>query len=673
MSLASSSEISPDSQRIETLFQDQMFRQRTATDRIFVILMLVQWVFGVVLAIWLSPNTWIGATNYVHGHVYAAILLGGLITMMPVVLAIKMPGSALTRHTIAVAQMLWSALLIHLSGGRIETHFHVFGSLAFLAFYRDWRVLLTATVVVAADHFVRGVYWPLSVFGVMAESPFRWIEHAAWVAFEDVILVIACLRGVKETREICSRRAMLELTNHKIEKEVRDRTFELRATNQILGKEVNERKLAEARETHLGRIIDRCINEIYVFERDSLQFVELNGGAIENLGYSKDELLKMTPIDLKPTLDRESFVSLIEPLVSGDVDSLQFECYHRRKNGSLYPVEVHLQPAEWGETAVFVAVILDITERRKIEFERDCVQEKLVETSRRAGMAEIATGVLHNVGNVLNSVNVSANLIGEKLTASCVSSLGKAVSLLDENSDNLTEFVGSEKGKKLPKFLNQVANSLFEERDQLVIELKSLSDNVAHIKEIVSTQQSHARMGGAIETLDISELVENALSIRKSSIIRHQIEVARNFDSGYMVAVDRHKVMQILINLISNATNAIKECDGSQRNLTVGIVKTDDAICVEVQDTGTGIAKENLSKIFAHGFTTRKEGHGFGLHSSALAAKELGGSLFANSDGIGKGSSFTLTLAKTINENGSVAAVMPATPVSQIDVNHPVF
>ena len=133
------------------------------------------------------PQTWIGATSYTHLHVWAAIFLGGAISGLPVYLALKRPGRSSTRHTIAVAQMLTSALLIHLTGGRIETHFHVFGSLAFLAFYRDWRVLVSATVVVAVDHLLRGLFWPQSVFGVLTPSSWRWLEHAGWVIFEDVL------------------------------------------------------------------------------------------------------------------------------------------------------------------------------------------------------------------------------------------------------------------------------------------------------------------------------------------------------------------------------------------------------------------------------------------------------------------------------------------------------
>ncbi len=211
---------------------DELFREHqqgifVRTDRMFAVLLVFQWVAGIATAIWISPRAWNISESYVHPHIWVAVLLGGIINSLPIALAVFYPGRAFTRHTIAVAQMLVSTVLIHLSGGRIETHFHIFGSLAFLAFYRDWRVLVTATVVVTADHFLRGVYWPQSIFGVLTASWWRWLEHAGWVVFEDVILIRSCLKGTNELREIAIRTAQLESTNAAIEQTVIERTAKL--------------------------------------------------------------------------------------------------------------------------------------------------------------------------------------------------------------------------------------------------------------------------------------------------------------------------------------------------------------------------------------------------------------------------------------------------------------
>ncbi len=204
------------------------------TDRLFAYLLAAEWLVGIAMALWISPLTWAGVRSETHVHFWAALFLGGLVTIPPALLALSRPGRTLTRHFVAAGQMLVSALLIHLTGGRIETHFHVFGSLAILAFYRDWRVLLTATIVVAADHFVRGVYWPQSVFGVLTASSWRWLEHAGWVIFENVFLARSCAQSIAEMREIAARRASLEETNERIEDEVVARTAELSASESRL-------------------------------------------------------------------------------------------------------------------------------------------------------------------------------------------------------------------------------------------------------------------------------------------------------------------------------------------------------------------------------------------------------------------------------------------------------
>src|SRR2546423_7206203 len=193
--------------------------------------MLFQWVACIVIALVVSPRTWDGEASQIHIHVWSALLIGGAISLFPVWMTRVWPGAVATRHVIAGAQMLMSALLIHLTGGRIETHFHVFGSLVILSFYRDWRVLIPATVVVALDHFLRGLYWPQSVYGVLAAEPWRWLEHAWWVAFEDIFLFLSCVRSQQEMLFIAQRTAQLETTNRMVEDKVVH-----------ISKEINERK-----------------------------------------------------------------------------------------------------------------------------------------------------------------------------------------------------------------------------------------------------------------------------------------------------------------------------------------------------------------------------------------------------------------------------------------------
>jgi hypothetical protein len=198
-------------ERAETLFQERRQHGLRRLDRAFVFLMAGQWAFALLLAVFFSPYGWAGKVKAVHFHVYLAVFLGGALAVFPSALALLQPGRTLTRHVIAANQMLWSALLIHLTGGRIETHFHVFGSLAFLAFYFDWRVLLTATVVVASDHLVRQLVWPESVYGVLNPEWWRFLEHAFWVVFENTILVLACVVAVRDMRRSARQQAEVEV------------------------------------------------------------------------------------------------------------------------------------------------------------------------------------------------------------------------------------------------------------------------------------------------------------------------------------------------------------------------------------------------------------------------------------------------------------------------------
>ena len=196
--------------RASQIRNEQLLERRTRIDRMFAVLLFVQYIAGIVGALTVSPYAWEGKVRVLHMHVWVALLGGAGIVVLPILLALLRPGKTYTRHIIAASQMLSSALLIHLTGGRIETHFHVFGSLAFLAFYLDWPVLITATVIVAADHFLRGIFWPESVYGIANPEWWRFLEHAGWVVFEDVFLVWSCVLGQREVAKSALKQAQVE-------------------------------------------------------------------------------------------------------------------------------------------------------------------------------------------------------------------------------------------------------------------------------------------------------------------------------------------------------------------------------------------------------------------------------------------------------------------------------
>lgn len=304
-----------------------------------------------------------------------------------------------------------------------------------------------------------------------------------------------------------------------------------------------------------------------------------------------------------------------------------------------------------GQPLGALAVVEDITQRRENEDELERVHKQLMVASRQAGMAEVATNVLHNVGNVLNSVNVSASMVAERIRKSKCVGLTRVADLLSQHASELATFLAGAQGRHLPVYVQELASDLVAERDAAVTELAAVRNNIEHIKEIVAMQQGYARRGGITDTLDLRLLVEDSLRMNEGAFSRHGVTIVRDFADVPLVQVDKHRVLQVLVNVIRNAKYACAEAAGGPKRVTVRTRTAAGAVMISVIDTGVGIPKENLDRIFNHGFTTRPDGHGFGLHSAALAAKELGGSLLAESAGPGKGASFTLTLPLTPPES----------------------
>jgi PAS domain S-box-containing protein len=291
------------------------------------------------------------------------------------------------------------------------------------------------------------------------------------------------------------------------------------------------------------------------------------------------------------------------------------------------------------------AMILDVTEQKEAEERLEQLNRKLRETSREAGMAEVATGVLHNVGNVLNSVNVSATLISDHVRHSKISNVAKVSTLLQQHTNDLAEFLTTDpRGRMVPGYIASLGELLEQERTGILGELEQLRKNIEHIKEIVAMQQSYARTSGVMETVSVPDMIEDALRMNAGSLARHEVDTVRDYRARPVITTDKHKVMQILINLVRNAKYACDESGRTDKLITVTTTASDGWVRIAVSDNGVGIVPENLTRIFAHGFTTRKHGHGFGLHSGALAAKELGGSLTVESAGLGKGATFVLQL-----------------------------
>ncbi len=274
------------------------------------------------------------------------------------------------------------------------------------------------------------------------------------------------------------------------------------------------------------------------------------------------------------------------------------------------------------------------------------LNRELIALSRRAGMAEVASGVLHNVGNALNSINVSATIVQDQLAASELSNLLRAAELIRAHPTDLPDYIATHpKGRHLPQFIVEVSEALAAEHTTWREELSALAKNISHIKDIVTAQQSYGKVAGVIERLAAHTLVEDALRLIQPAIERLGLTPVCELQPVPEVSVDKHKVLQILVNLLKNAVDALRPLPPDRRQLLVSLAPAGpDRIRIAVIDHGVGIPPANLRKIFTHGFTTRPDGHGFGLHAAALAARELEGSLTVHSAGAGHGATFTLEL-----------------------------
>ena len=317
----------------------------------------------------------------------------------------------------------------------------------------------------------------------------------------------------------------------------------------------------------------------------------------------------------------------------------------RRADGRSFPCRVSVDRVVFSDVLYFVVIVRDQTARVQAAAKLAEQHKQLVDASHRAGKAEVATGVLHNVGNVLNSVNVSASMLRQRIEASPISYLVEAARVLEKHKHDLqTFFTNDRRGKHFPRLLNQLTSSFEKERDSQLSELESLSGNINHIKEIVTLQQSFAKTSGVLTEVNPEELFEEALKMNDSEIQWHTTTIEKNFEEVPLLSTRKHDVIQILVNLLRNAHQAINKEANNASLIRLSIVSVDQHIEFRVQDNGIGIALENLEKIFQHGFTTKNNGHGFGLHSCAIAAQELGGALSVQSDGVDKGATFTLQL-----------------------------
>lgn len=414
--------------------------------------------------------------------------------------------------------------------------------------------------------------------------------------------------------------------------------------------ELYEQRLAESR--LFKTIFETTTDATLMFHVDEGRVMQANSAALRLFGCrSLTQFLDAWPHGFMPQFQPDGCESKarINKLISHAMEMgwHRFDWIFRRSDGVDFFSDTLLTRFEAGNQSYLLATIRDETEQRRSAVKLAELNEKLVKSSRQAGMSEITNGVLHNVKNVINSINVSASVICERVEGGNVSTLKKISQLIDEKQENIGEFLANDKrGKAFPEFLRKLVAVLENDQAELKRETTELLKSVDHVKQIISSQQSNARQMANIELIDVVELVEDAVKINESQLMDLKIRVTREFEEVGSIQIDRHMTLQILVNLMNNAKQAMQLDSDREKLMQLAIHGAPQWVQISVSDNGMGIRKDNLERIFEHGFTTKVDGHGFGLHSCKQAAERLGGKISVFSNGEGQGAKFTLTLPR---------------------------
>ncbi len=379
--------------RSKQLFEQDRLSLFKRVDKMFLVLLYFEWALATLIAIALSPQTWDGPQSFIHFHVIEAFLFGGVLISLPTLAVVKHSGQVLTRHILAIAQMLMCGLLIQFTDGRIESHFSIFGALAFLAFYRDWKVLVTASLVVAIDHFFRGIFWPESVFGEITVNPWRWVEHTAWVIFEDLFLIPACLQSNREMQSIAFRQAQIEAQNLIIQRD-------------------NEAKMFA--------LVNGAVDGIVSMD-DSGTIESVNKALARMFGYSERELVgKNASVLLNHTT---KFEELIE--ASKKSTSVPLEILMKPRAEAAIPVEISISEVHLNDRKFYTAIIRDISERKEVELR----------------VSEFYSVVSHELRTPLTSIRGALGLVEGGIVGKVSPEVLELITIARNSSDRLIRLI----------------------------------------------------------------------------------------------------------------------------------------------------------------------------------------------------------------------------------------
>lgn len=531
----------------------------------------------------------------------------------------------------------------------------IVGTIFVVSDLTDLRERLARYPVIVSEMFLAAILVAFILSAGLHRLISNPIVHLADVARSVATEKNYSLRAKKQTEDELGN--LIDVFNEMLG-QIQQRDAALQSARDLLEQRVKERT-EELRQSQAlyHSLIEHLPVHVYRKDREG-RFVFANSHFCEFNGLKEDQIIGKTIADIFSNKSLCERHLKQDQMIFQTGESIEREEEYAAPDGKIKYLQTIKSPVFDADDKVIgtQGISLDVTQRKQAEANLEQAHRELVTASRQAGMAEVATSVLHNVGNVLNSVNIAASTISDKLKQSKIASIARLAALLRSHTHDLGDFVTRDpNGQKIPAYLEDLAQFLSSEQALLLEETELVKKHIEHIKDIVTMQQSYAKVAGVTEIVNVSELVEDAVRMNAGALARHDVNLVRDFADVPKIIVDKHKVLQILVNLIRNAKYACDDSGAPEKRLIVRIKGADENVQIMVIDNGVGIPAENLTRIFNHGFTTRKNGHGFGLHSGALAAKEMGGRLSVQSEGTGKGATFLLELplqpAKKTAEN----------------------
>jgi PAS domain S-box-containing protein len=578
--------------------------------RLFALLLPVQWLAAVVLAWYITPYTWAGSEARPHPHLFVAAILGGIVVSLPVWLALRFPTRPVTRHAIAAAQMLLGIILIHVTNGRIETHFHIFVSLAFLSFFLDPRILVTGTVVVTVDHILRGAFWPQSLYGVTSGAEWRWLEHAGWVVFEDLCLLVAVRRSVREMRAVAEREAILERTNEVIEQAVKQRTAELSVS------ESRYRLLFEANP-----------HPKWVLETATRRFLAVNDAAVTHYGYPRDQFLQITLSDLELPGSGTSDTGE-RPLASRGSGDLR---QHRLASGDVRQMELATHPIEFDGRICTLVLAIDVTERKILE-------DQLKQAQKLESIGQLAAGIAHEINTPIQYIGDNTTFIAEAFRD--LSGVFAAYRTAGTDPVDLAAAAGAAEAADIDYLLEEGPRAL----EQTLV-------GVGHVARIVKAMKEFAHPGTAEKSLiDLNRALETVVTVARNEW-KYVAEVVTHLvPNAPLVRGLPGELNQVFLNLLVNAAHAVKAGNKAAPDTKGTIIVTTHFLGnvaeVRIADSGCGIPEGIRGRIYDQFFTTKPVGEGTGQGlaiAHAVVVKQHGGGLSFETE-MGKGTTFIVRL-----------------------------